>query len=69
MRKYGRQNKKQQEKPVINNWRRFEKYQGVKEFHMLARIGSYCKIMVFGPFKLEVTYYPSFKGNKWLSSN
>ena len=30
----------------------YVKYQGVKEFHMLARIGSYCKIMVFGLFKL-----------------
>ena len=24
---------------------------------MLARIGCYCKIMVFSPLKLEVTYY------------
>ena len=24
---------------------------------MLPRIGCYCKIMVFSPFKLEVTYY------------
>ena len=36
-----------------------KKYQGVKEFHMLARIG--CKIMVFSPF---ITYYHSSKGNK-----
>ena len=28
------------------------KYQGVKEFHMLARINCYCKIMVFSPFGL-----------------
>ena len=46
-----------------------EKYQGVKEFHVLARIGSYCKIMVFSPFKFEVTYYHSSEGNKWLGSN
>ena len=38
-----------------------EKYQGVKEFHMLARIGCNCKIMVFSPF---ITYYHSSKGNK-----
>ena len=29
------------------------KYQGVKEFHMLARICCYCKIMVFSPFKIK----------------
>ena len=40
------------------------KNQGVKEFHMLASIGSYCKIMVFSPFKVQVTYYHSSKGNK-----
>ena len=40
------------------------KYQGVKEFHMLARIGCYCKIMVFSPLKLEVTYYHSSKAIK-----
>ena len=33
------------------------KYQGVKAFHMLARIGCYSKIMVFRPFKVKVTYY------------
>ena len=33
------------------------KYQGVKEFHMLARIGCYCNITVFSPFKVKVTYY------------
>ena len=38
------------------------KNQGVKEFYMLARIGSYCKIMVFSPFKVQVTYYHSSKG-------
>ena len=38
-----------------------QKYQGVKEFHMLARIGCNCKIMVFSPF---ITYHHSFKGNK-----
>ena len=34
-----------------------KKYQGVKEFHMLTRIGCYSKIMVFSPFKVKVTYY------------
>ena len=29
----------------------------LKEFHMLARIGCYCNIMVFSPFKVKVTYY------------
>ena len=29
------------------------KYQGVKEFHMLARIGCYCKIMVSVLLKLR----------------
>ena len=38
-----------------------QKYQGVKEFHMLAHIGCYCKIMVFSPLKLEVTYSHSSK--------
>ena len=42
----------------------FLKYQGVKEFHMLARIGCYYKIMVFSPLKLEVTYYHSSKAIK-----
>ena len=42
-----------------------QKYQGVKEFHMLARIGYNCKkIMVFNPFKLEVTYYHPPRVNK-----
>ena len=40
------------------------KYQGVKEFHMLARIGCNCKIMVFSPLKLEVTYHHSSKAIK-----
>ena len=40
------------------------KYQGVKEFHMLAHIGCYCKIMVFSPFKVKVTYYHSYRHNK-----
>ena len=40
------------------------KYQGVKEFHMLARIGFYCNIMVFSPFKVKVTYYHPL--NLWL---
>ena len=33
-----------------------KKYQGVKEFHMLARIGCYCKIMVFSHFTLEKSH-------------
>ena len=41
-----------------------EKYQGVKEFHMLARIGCYCNIMVLSPFKVKVTYYHPL--NQWL---
>ena len=41
-----------------------KKYQGVKEFHMLARIGCYCNIMVFIPFKVKVTYYHPL--NLWL---
>ena len=40
------------------------KYQGVKEFHMLAHISCYCKIMVFSPFELGDTYCQSSKGNK-----
>ena len=40
------------------------KYQGVKEFHMLARIGCYCNIIVFSPFKVKVTYY--YPLNEWL---
>ena len=39
------------------------KYQGVKEFHMLARIGC-CNFMVFSPFKVNVTYYHPV--NQWL---
>ena len=39
------------------------KYQGVKEFHMLARVGC-CNIMVFSPFKVKVTYYHPL--NLWL---
>ena len=35
--------------------RKLKKYQGVKEFHMLARVGC-CNIMVFSPFKVKVTY-------------
>ena len=31
---------------------------------MLARIGCYCNIMVFSPFKVKVTYYHSL--NQWL---
>ena len=50
---------------LINNIIKYiNKYQGVKEFHMLARIGCYCKIMVFSPLKLEVTYYHSSKAIK-----
>ena len=40
------------------------KYQGGKEFHRLARIGCYCNIMVFSPFKVKVTYYHQL--NQWL---
>ena len=40
-------------------------YQGVKVFHMLARMACYCKIMAFSPFKLEIIYYHSSKGNKF----
>ena len=36
----------------------------MKEFHMLARIGCYCNIMVFSPFKVKVTYYHPL--NQWL---
>ena len=39
------------------------KYQGVKEFHMLARVGC-CNIMVLSPFKVKVTYYHPL--NLWL---
>ena len=39
------------------------KYQGVKEFHMLARIGC-CNFTVFSPFKVNVTYYHPL--NQWL---
>ena len=43
----------------VNWWShvKITKYQGVKEFHMLARIGCYSKIMVFSPFKVKVSYY------------
>ena len=44
----------------VNN---HDKYQGVKEFHMLARIGC-CNFMVFSPFKVNVTYYHPL--NQWL---
>ena len=40
-----------------------QEYQGVKEFHMLARVGC-CNIMVFSPFKVKVTYYHPL--NLWL---
>ena len=40
-----------------------QKYQGVKEFHMLARIGC-CNFTVFSPFKVNVTYYHPL--NQWL---
>ena len=39
------------------------KYQGVKEFHMMAHVGC-CNIMVFSPFKVKVTYYHPL--NLWL---
>ena len=31
---------------------------------MLARIGCYCNIMVFSPFKVKVTHYHPL--NQWL---
>ena len=37
-----------------------QKYQGVKEFHMLARISCYCKIMVFSP--LNVLFAVTLEG-------
>ena len=40
-----------------------KEYQGVKEFHMLARVGC-CNIMVFSPFNVKVTYYHPL--NLWL---
>ena len=40
------------------------KYQGVKEFHMPAHIGLYCKIKVFSPLKLDITYYHFSKDSK-----
>ena len=44
------------------------KYQGVKEFHMLARIGC-CNFMVFSPFKVNVSLSSSksmvARGNQW----
>ena len=42
---------------------KISKYQGVKEFHMLARIGC-CNFMVFSHFKVTVTYYHPV--NQWL---
>ena len=39
------------------------KYQGVKEFHMLAHIGC-CNFMVFSPFKVNMTYNDPL--NQWL---
>ena len=48
--------------PSYNN-----KNKGVKEFHMLAGIGCYCKIMVFHLFKFEIIYYHSSKCNKFLT--
>ena len=48
-----------------NNIKRMlKKYQGVKEFHMLAHIGCYGNIMVFSLFKVKVTYYHPL--NLWL---
>ena len=42
------------------------KNQGVKEFHMLARIGSYCKIMVFSPFKSSGHILSLFQGQHMM---
>ena len=44
-------------------FKKLTKYQGVKEFHMLARVGC-CNIIVFSPFKVKVTYYHPI--NLWL---
>ena len=52
-----------QNSPVLTK-HRDKKYQGVKEFHMLARTCCYCKITVFSPFELGDTYSQSSKGNK-----
>ena len=35
------------------------------KYHMKYK-GCYCKIMVFSPIKLEIIYYHSSKGNKFL---
>ena len=48
---------------ALTSLRTIKKYQGVKEFHMLARIGC-CNFMVFSPFKVNVTYYHPV--NQWL---
>ena len=47
------------------------KYQGVKEFHMLVRIGCYCKVMDLNLvkdlkilLKLQIPYYCA-RGNQW----
>ena len=33
----------------------------MNEFHLLARLGGYCKVMVFSPFKFEISYYQPTK--------
>ena len=48
---------------MTNNNNNNNKYQGVKEFHVLARIGC-CNIMVFSYFKVKLTYYHPL--NQWL---
>ena len=38
------------------------KYQGVKEFHLLAIMGCGCIIIIFIPLKLEISCYSPSKG-------
>ena len=47
-----------------------KEYQRVTEFHMLAHIGYYCKIMVFSPFKFKVNIinHPSITNDGGLSN-
>ena len=35
------------------------KYKFLKEFHMLTRLGCYCKMLVFNSLKLEIIHYNS----------
>ena len=38
------------------------KSQPMKDFHLLARMGSYCKMMVFSTVKCHIPYYHPHKG-------